>query len=220
MDYDAVSHFHQPPGGYRFSADSIHLARFADLRGVRKAADLGAGCGVLGLAALEMSPAAAVDDFFFVELQEDLAASLALNLGLYQAGSRARLKMLAADWRHLTAEDFGGPLDYVLSNPPYAPPGLGRPSPRPGVEAARREIYGSLADLLAALGRIVGPGGRAALSLPARRRAEFLRLCAAAGWRPGRRETIQYLPGGLKELDLWELGPVKPEDAEKSRRRA
>ncbi len=44
----------QPEGSFRFSADALHLARFAltALNGKESVADLGAGCGIVGLALL------------------------------------------------------------------------------------------------------------------------------------------------------------------------
>ena len=42
----------QPEASFRFSADALHLADFAlsALKGGETVADLGAGCGVIGLA--------------------------------------------------------------------------------------------------------------------------------------------------------------------------
>lgn len=178
LPYDAVRHFHQPEGAYRFSADSVLLARFVDLKGVARAADFGAGCGVVGLCALELhKDSACPADFFFVERQELLLKSLRLNLGLYAPACRSRLQGLAADWRDLRFSDFGGFLDYVMVNPPYSPISA-RPSNSPCRDEARREVHGTLADLCLSLSRLLRPGGRAALMLPFRRREE-LRCCLA-----------------------------------------
>ena len=235
--YDSVMNFHQPEKGYRFSADSISLADFVDLSGVRRAADLGAGCGVVGLAALENirrrgnlqagpaetdvgtharavdkrpltgylsqpgrdindraafeagalsiptdggSPNPALhclglgpDVFYFIEREAELLESLAKNLALYQPRTSCRLEIHAGDWRDISADDLGGALDYIMVNPPYFKVPDSRPSTRPSIDAARREIFGGLPELLASISRLLSHSGQAALILPAFRSREI-----------------------------------------------
>ncbi len=204
MIFDAVNHFHQPKDGYRFSADSLLLAEFADLRGGARAADFGAGCGVVGLSALEKGRAAGLARLFFVERDPELRAALEMNLALYRPRTATDLVAIPGDWRRLTPADFHGPLDYVLSNPPYFPLGSGRPSRHPGREAARREVFGGLADLIAAAARLLAPGGRLALMLPARRTAELEAGLAKTGFRAERREVVRAEASGADRLVLAE----------------
>lgn len=176
INYDAVVDFHQPPDGYRFSADSILLADFVSAPEAVSVADFGAGCGVVGLCALEKGRLPGLKKMFFVERQPDLLACLEKNLALYQPRTAVELILISADWRELTGADFGGGLDYAMANPPYYPLGTGRTGPRPTVEAARRELHGSLGELIAAVARILNLGGQMALVLPARRQGELLEL--------------------------------------------
>lgn len=176
INYDAVVNFHQPPDGYRFSTDSILLAEFVSDLEAASAADLGAGCGVVGLCALEKGRLPGLKKMFFVERQPEFLACLERNLALYQPRTAVELILIAADWRELTVTDFGGGLDYTMANPPYYPLGSGRTGHRPTVEAARRELHGGLGELIAALDRILNLSGHMALVLPARRRAELLEL--------------------------------------------
>ncbi len=162
---DAINEFHQPAQGYRFSADSIYLAEQAEFGQARQAADFGAGCGVVGLCALEKKKPP-LESFFFVERQPDFWPHLSLNLALYQPRTQTRLRLVTLDWRLLSIEHFGGPLDYILVNPPYFSAGSGRPSPNPGREAARRLIYGDMSDLFKALCRLLSPAGRALVMSP------------------------------------------------------
>lgn len=202
--FDAVTNFHQPEKAYRFSTDSILLANFVNLSGVKRAADLGAGCGVVGLAALENlkrkaklgddSPlskgrpppqagpcSAAPELFYFVERQPVMLESLAKNVALYQPRTSCRLEILAGDWRDLFPEDLGGRLDCIMVNPPYFTASSGRPSSRPSVDAARREIFGGLEELLASISRLLASPGWAALILPSSRRREMEKLSARYG---------------------------------------
>ncbi len=196
--YDAVTNFHQPKNGYRFSADSLHLARFVDLKGVEAAADFGAGCGIVGLGALEyIRPGPSPARFFFVERQAELFACLDLNLDLYRPRTPSRLTGLKADWRELEPADFGGPLDYVMVNPPYFPLKSSRPSPDILRDEARREIHGGLAELAASLARLIKPGGRAALVLPFSRGGEAVK--SLAGWGFSLRRAAR-VSGGSEEF--------------------
>lgn len=210
---DAVRYFHQPENGYRFSADSILLAGFAEFRGAAVAADLGAGCGVVGLAALEKGRAAGVGRMFFVEREPELVSCLEANLALYRPRVRTDLVSLAADWRDLGPEHFSGRLDYILVNPPYFPQRSSRPGLRPAVDAARREMFGGLADLVAALARLLAPGGRAALALPAWRREELGRLLAGHGLAVDRLEVVRRPSNNAERLVLAEAGVAAEEDS-------
>ena len=202
---DAVWRFHQPEWGYRFTEDALVLARFVDLAGARRAADFGAGCGVVGLSVLTGGRAPALERLFFVEIAPGSAAALALNLALHRPRAGVALELLQADWRRLTPDDFGGRLDYVFANPPYFPRRSGRPSARPEVEAARREIHGGLAELVDSLARVLRPGGRAALMLPPRRRAELEDCLAVRGFKVRRRaEETPRAAGAGPRLSLVE----------------
>ena len=200
--YDAVENFHQPEGGYRFSTDSILLAEFVQAVDLERVADFGAGCGVVGLCALEKNRVMGVRQFFFVEREPEFRESLTKNIGLYQPRTEAQLVVLQRDWRDLTPADFGGPLDYVMANPPYFAAGSGRQSGRPSVNAARREIHGGLGELARTLAGLLAPEGRAALMLPAARKDELLDTLRDSGFQPERMEIIRSGPGGPGRLAL------------------
>ncbi|MDR1298166.1 MAG: hypothetical protein LBO05_12540 [Deltaproteobacteria bacterium] len=73
--------YRQPPDGYRFSRDSILLARFARpvlARG--RAADLGAGCGAVGLEALAAGRLRGLETLFMVEADRVFEECLAANV--------------------------------------------------------------------------------------------------------------------------------------------
>lgn len=206
VDYDAVVNFCQPPDGYRFSTDSVLLADFALAPGLESAADFGAGCGVVGLCALEKGRCPGLKRMFFVEREPELLACLKKNVELYRRRTVTELVLLEADWRELAAEDFGGGLGYALANPPYYPLGMGRAGARPTVEAARRELHGGLEELVAALDRGLGPAGRLALALPAWRRAELLDIFAQYGLEETRAQMHGILVSGEPRLMLIEAG--------------
>ena len=213
MEFDAVENFCQPERGYRFSADSVLLAEFVEARGLERVADFGAGCGVVGLCALEKGRAAGIGTLFFVEREPEFRESLDKNVALYQKRTPTELIVVQSDWRDLTLERFGGPLDYVMANPPYFPAGSGRPNRSPSVNAARRETYGGLEDLVKTLARLLIPEGRAALMLPAARKGELLQVLREHHFRLERLEIVRSGPAGSERLILTEASPDLPASA-------
>ena len=104
----------QPEGSFRFSADALHLARFAltALNGKESVADLGAGCGIVGLALLLRRETLRVVG---VEREQALADAARLNadrLGLKNChvlcGDVAHRETLLAARRMLKPESCHG----------------------------------------------------------------------------------------------------------------
>jgi tRNA1Val (adenine37-N6)-methyltransferase len=172
----------QPPRGYRFSEDSVLLAGFApgSLRGPD--ADLGAGCGVVGLEALAKGRLKGSTALFLVERDEGFLPYLQGNAALALASlpSPPRIIPLIRDWRELGLGDLGGPLAAILANPPYLPRGRGRFAKGDGA-FAKGELFGGLGSLLAASRGLLAPGGTLTLSLPARRLGELASLARPEG---------------------------------------
>ena len=205
--FDAVNHFDQPERGYRFSADSLILAGFAASDNGVRAADFGAGCGVAGLTALERGSLKGFQELIFLEREPLFQPHLENNLRLYQPRTNVRLRAMIGDWREARPPDFGGTLDYILVNPPYFRVGHGRPSPEPTRDAARRETYGSLGDLGHSLARLLTrPTGRAALMLPAFRRADLSAALVGAGLMAVRESSVLAEGSGQARLILIEAG--------------
>ncbi|MDR2351885.1 MAG: methyltransferase [Deltaproteobacteria bacterium] len=168
----------QPTQGYRFSVDSIHLASFAPTELVGQAADLGAGVGVVGLEALTRGRLQGLKTLYLVEVQESFRPFLFQNVLLAQLwlqNKAPELKIIISDWRALEPTDFGGQLDYLISNPPYFTKNSGKISSRksPG---SRHEIYGGIAELLQSSTKLLKPYGTLCLSWPQRRLAELKEL--------------------------------------------
>ena len=200
--YDAVVDFHQPKD-YGFTSDSILLAKFADFSGVGRAADFGAGCGIVGLCALENSVDHLIKRMFFVEAEPGFFEFLDKNLALYESRCQTALTSLKSDWRCLSKGDFDGPLDCILCNPPYFPLEEGRSSPSPLRDSARRERRGNLADLVAKCAELLTAKGRLALTLPFGRGAELESLLTRHGFAK-RRAQAAWHKGGKPRLLLLE----------------
>ncbi len=191
----------QPEASFRFSADALHLADFAlsALKGGETVADLGAGCGVIGLALLLRQETLRV---VAVEREAILAEAARMNaerLGLARysvvCGDVAdRKKLLAARGRLIDSPCPNGPplFDVVVCNPPWRTPGTGRSSPSP----LRRTALEA--------GQGFGPFLFAADGLLAVRGALFLAVSAEK--IP---QALHELPARLRPVRLRFVHPLK-----------
>jgi tRNA1Val (adenine37-N6)-methyltransferase len=196
----------QPRNGYRFSQDSPLLARWAPPRLLGRAADLGAGCGVVGLEALAAGRLQGLDELLFVEADPAFRESLSANVARASAAGAPALTVIWADWRSLAPGDLRGPLDLILANPPHHPAGAGRPPAR-GRLMARHEILGRAADFLAASARLLAPGGRLLMSWPRRRLADVVGTARDLGLATARLATEPGRAGA--SLALLELVRIR-----------
>lgn len=172
----------QPPRGegYRFTVDSVLLARFAaEGGGVDAAVDLGAGCGVVGLALLRLGAARRV-----VLVERDALLARACALGIEANGFAARAGVIVADVRERGWRGGAGKARLVVANPPYHRRGTGR---LPGVEEvarARHELTMTVGDAIGCGAALLGRGGRIVLVMPPGRLADALAHAASLGLRP------------------------------------
>src|SRR5579875_725912 len=161
----------QPRRGYRFSVEAIMLARFIRPRPGVRLIELGAGCGVVALAAARLYQPREV---VALELQETLAALIARNAALNQL---TVVRAIVGDLRAqripgLSADSF----DYVIANPPFFRAGSGQESPLDGRRLARGGAGAELEEFVAAAARYLKSTGKAGFVFDARRGAEL--LCA------------------------------------------
>ncbi len=189
----------QPRTGYRFSVDAPLLTAFAAERPARRAADFGAGCGVVGLGCLWLG---AVKELTLVELQPGLARLARANVERNGFGPRCQVR--EADLRTLRPAAGEPELDLVVSNPPYHPLGRGK-TPRDEMRAiARTERELPIAELCRAAKRFLKRNGRLCLVYPARRVDELLAVFANEGFEAGRLRFVQPRPDEAAELMLIE----------------
>jgi tRNA1Val (adenine37-N6)-methyltransferase len=159
----------QPRCGYRFSIDAVLLSGCLHPRPGETIVDLGTGCGIIPILLAFRRPDVRI---WGVEVQETLAALAAENV--CANGMESRVTVIGADLRDISAGTFGGPVDWVVSNPPYRRSRSGRVNPNTERALARHEIAMTLPDLIGAARRVLKTGGRLVAIYAAERTAELL----------------------------------------------
>jgi tRNA1Val (adenine37-N6)-methyltransferase len=176
----------QHQSGYRFSIDAVLLAHFVVPKAGAKIVDLGTGCGIVALLLAFRHDDVNVKG---VEIQPDLAALAKRNVANNHL--EARVGILQQDLKALSLPQVDGPVDWVISNPPYRQPSTGRLCPDPERAIARHELKVGLTDLLAAARRVLRTGGRFAMIYIADRLVEVLGQMSQHGIEPKRLRMVQ-----------------------------
>ena len=193
---------YQPRKGYRFSVDSPLLTWFSgdDNRCADQCADLGSGCGVIGISLLVARMARQVVG---VEIQPQLA-----DLSEKNARANAvedQLNVLNADITDLQCFLPSKQFDLVVSNPPFWPVDTGRLPPDEERRIARHEISITLTALIRAAKRLLHPKrGRFCIAFPAIRLEMLFSAIAEAHLHTTRVVFVHPNPESPAELVLLE----------------
>ena len=159
----------QPAAGYRFSIDSILLARFASVRTRDHVLELGAGCGVIAVAIAALHHPRAI---VALELQAELADLAARNAAV---NGCVHFTVFRADLRRRSIPGLApASFDVTVANPPYRALRTGRDSPVASRRLARGESAATLTSFVSAARRYTRDGGRAAFVFTASRAAELI----------------------------------------------
>ncbi len=185
------------PDAQPVGTDSVLLASFPSLSGVDRAADFGAGSGLLALILASRREKLCVD---CVEL--DPAAAELCRRNIARNGLGGRLRVLERDLRSLREAEVGR-YRLIISNPPYRPLGSGA-SPSEGRQPAREERTCSLSELARSASRLLGDGGRLCVVYPASRLAEAVTVFSENGLEPKRLRLVAARADSAPSLFLLE----------------
>lgn len=165
--------------GYRFSIDAVLLAHHPQPRPGQRVVDLGCGCGILPLILAYRHPGL---ELHGVEVQPRLAELARGNAQRNGFGSVIRIHSL--DLRDFTWAASHGPVDLVLSNPPYRQNASGRLNPDEEKAVARHELAITLAELLMTASRLLRKGGEFWIVYPTERLADLVCGLRGVGLEP------------------------------------
>ncbi|MBR0040024.1 MAG: methyltransferase [Oscillospiraceae bacterium] len=195
------------PGGPRFAqwapfplgTDSVLLADFVPLAGMKRGIDLGCASG-----ALELLLLARTEDLHMtgLELSEEAAALAEENLR--ENGWEGRARVVCGDIRQTRSLFRAGSFDLVVSNPPFYPLGSGAHPSDAKRAAARGEVNCTLAQLVAAAAFLCRTGGRFCLVHKPERLSEIFVAMSAQGLEPKRLRLVCARPGAAPSLALIE----------------
>ncbi|MCP5365531.1 MAG: methyltransferase [Hyphomicrobiales bacterium] len=181
---------YQPKTGYRAAIDPVFLAAAVDARPRDTVLDVGCGVGAAALClafrCADVSVTGLDVDFRLVEIAEQNGAA---------NGMAERLRFLAEDVSRPAALLRPASFDHVMTNPPYAKSGTGRPPRHPSRHLAMVEDAAPLGVWLDYSIRMVRPRGTVTVIHRADRLEEILRLLAG---RLGGVTVLPLWPGGAR----------------------
>ena len=148
----------QPSEGYRFSVDSLILARFVRTRKRDKILELGAGCGVISLILAKINPYTSITA---IEIQTQLTGLFKKNVSVN--GLEEQITVIEGDINRIREIIPAGVFDHVVANPPFRSHKTGRLCRNVHEARARHELLTSLENVLDATRYALKPGGRVSL---------------------------------------------------------
>jgi len=170
---------------YRFTSDSVLLARFVTAKAGETVADFCSGSGIVGLHFYAENRG--VKHVTLFELQEELARMSARTVALN--GLEEAFTVVNTPLQEIPAE-YTEAFSLVLCNPPYERGGFEQADKRKAI--CRKELFLSLQELCLAAKRCLKFGGRFALVHRADRIAEVLYTLHENGLEP---KKLQFVSG-------------------------
>ena len=165
--------------GYRFSIDAIILAHHVRPRPGERVVDLGTGCGIVPLIVAYRHPAT---HMFGIEIQKELADIADDNVR--ENGMQETVRIVHRDMQTIQPAMFQGPVDIVVSNPPFHKAASGRINPNRQRAVARHEIRVTLLDVVKAAGDILKTAGLFVLVYTSERLPELVQHMRACRIEP------------------------------------
>jgi tRNA1Val (adenine37-N6)-methyltransferase len=187
----------QSTHGYRFSIDAVLLAAMVYPKPGEVVMDMGTGCGVVPIVLAFRYPRV---QFVGIELQDELAKIAMRNVAAN--GMQDQIEILNQDVRSLKNEIIGGPVDWIVTNPPYRRAHSGKINPDSERAVARHEIHLSLHELMEVCRRFLRTGGRFAIVYPAERLTDLFYEMRSAGIEPKWMQSVHSHQGDEAKLAL------------------
>jgi tRNA1Val (adenine37-N6)-methyltransferase len=169
----------QHQAGYRFSIDAVILARHARPQADDTVVDLGTGCGIIPLILAYRHPGIKI---YGIEVQKELADIAVKNVA--ENFLEDRICIHYRDMKTLKHDMISGPVDLIVSNPPYRKARSGRINPHQQRAVARHEIEVTLYDVLETARRMLRVAGRCVMIYTAERLTDMLTHMRSAGIEP------------------------------------
>jgi tRNA1Val (adenine37-N6)-methyltransferase len=169
----------QHGSGYRFSLDAVLLAQHARPGPDHTVLDLGTGCGIIPLILAYRYPKIKV---YGVEVQTELADIATINIA--ENHMEDRIAIYCKDLKRLKQDMTSGPVDLVVTNPPYRKVESGKLNPDQQRAIAKHELKATLFDVVDTARRMLRTSGRLVIIYPAERMVDMILQMRSAGIEP------------------------------------
>ena len=145
----------QKKDGLTFGTDAFLLAAYIKPQSRARAAELGAGTGIISLL---LAAREKLGHIFCLEIQKDFYEISSKNVSFNNMSER--IDVIEADVREIKPSSLGGELDVVFSNPPYMRTDSGKRNESDRKYIARHEVCGGIEDFCVAAYRLLKHGGK------------------------------------------------------------
>ena len=159
----------QKKNGYRFSLDPILLAAHVSPKEKDKILDIGTGSGIIPISLAYRKKNIKITG---VEIQKPLYEVALKNIEINNL--LESITLYNNDIKNITQSDLSGPVDIIVTNPPYRKTGTGRLNPESEKAVARHEIRLDIDLLLKKTKSLLKNKGRFYIIYPASRAAELI----------------------------------------------
>jgi tRNA1Val (adenine37-N6)-methyltransferase len=185
----------QPQSGYRFSIDAVILSHLACPQAGETVLDLGTGCGVIPIMLAFRHPEIRV---IGVEIQPTLFDLARQNVAANRMTHRIRI--VHKDMGQLSLADIDGPVEQVVTNPPYRQRGSGRINADSQRAVARHELRVDLETVLVTARRMLQTSGRFSIIYPSVRTVDLVAAMRSTGLEPKKMTMIHSKPASSASL--------------------
>ncbi|MBQ8762382.1 MAG: methyltransferase [Clostridia bacterium] len=158
--------FYQDEDLYKFTSDSIKLAKFSKIKSTDHVLDMCAGNGVVGIYAYSINP---FNKLYLNDIQSAMCDLIDKNIKLNKLENSC--KTLCKDLNELKLLDFDKRLDVIVCNPPYFKLN-GKIKQDFNKAICRHEITTTLSQIIKKASELIKTKGRFYLVVPATRLCE------------------------------------------------
>lgn len=185
----------QHKDGYRYSIDAVILAACVQPGPKDRIVDLGVGCGIIPMILAFRYHGIRI---YGVEIQEELADLSKINVETNQMNDRVQI--IKGDMKSLHHQMMDGPVDVVVSNPPYRKIDSGRINPGKMKAIARHELAITLNDIVDTAKSLLKTAGKFIVIYPAWRMTDLLTCMKQRGVEPKRLRAVHSRLGDEARL--------------------
>lgn len=176
---------YQNQGSLAYGTDAFLLSAYMRRQTKERAAEFGAGSGVISLLAMAKGKFSHVTAF---EIQKSIASLAVKNVEIN--GFSEKIAVCDSDIRELP-HTYNGTFGAVFSNPPYMTAQSGKLNQNGADSASRHELNGGIADFAATASKLLKYGGLFYVVYRPDRLSELLCACAQNHLEP-KRMTLVY----------------------------